>query len=299
MSKYVLCDWEINGYDDSDFMAIYYDDANGTLTAYLHGSTRFGGCICHKEGGLPEQPKGSSGFHLCAKLDYEPNGQGSGSYKVREMAEWLLSPTSAVVEAARKVLEEKAFLALTAADKLLRDTPDVGDLVKGMKLRTTASVRNQVNVTEPCRKCNGTGKWENPRNSADKRDCFACRGQGTHKVGKAKTEEGKLKYDIVPAETVGEVVDWGSFGTFYRNGYNQPGRHNTSVILRREDGTTFRAALEKCRMERDYATPEHLRNRAVQLSYNYHWPGATGSKCAWLTRNFGAEVVNAESKVAT
>lgn len=30
----------------------------------------------------------------------------------------------------------------------------------------------------PCRKCNGSGKWVNPRNTEDKRDCFACNGSG-------------------------------------------------------------------------------------------------------------------------
>jgi hypothetical protein len=296
MSKYILCDWEINGYDDSDFMLMYYDDVSNTLHSHMHGTTRFGGCLCHKEGKLPEAPQGSSGYHLCARPVYT-----EGTYeRVGEIpGEWFLSPTVEVVEAARKLLEEKAFQGLTIVDKRLRDEPGPEDLVKGMTLRLTAAVRNQVSLTEPCRKCAGTGKWENPRNSADKRECFACRGTGTHKVGKVKTEAGKLKYDTIPADTVGMVVDWGSFGTFYRNGYNQPNRENTSVQLRiqvPEGDKVVRATLAKCRMERDYSSPESLRKRAVELSYNYHWPAGTGAKCAWLTRNFGAEVVAAATK---
>jgi len=291
MSKYVLCDWEINGYDDSDFMLMYYDDVSGKLESHMHGTTRFGSCTCK----LGEAPKGCSGYHVCAKTKYDPD-----THQVvgEEPAEWLLSPTLEAIEAARKVLSDRAFQALTAGDKLMRDQPDVGDLRKGMTLRLTASIRNQVSVTEPCRKCNGTGKWENPRNSADKRECFACRGSGTHKVGKAKTEEGKLKYDIIPTDTVGEVLDWGSFGTFYRNGYNQPNRDNTSVQLRTSEGKVFRATLAKCRMDRDYASPESLRKRADDLSYNYHWPGGSGVKCAWLTRNFALEVLESHKKGA-
>jgi len=310
MAKYVLCDWEINGYDDSDFMLMYYDDVSNTLSTHMHGTTRFGGCICHRENALPEAPKGGSGYHLCAKLDYivdvpgEP-GQHKGHYEVKEMAEWLLWPTLEAVEGARKLLEEKAFQSLTAVDKRLRDEPYPSDLSKGMLLRLTAGVRNQITPTEPCKKCNGTGKWENPRNPADKRECFACHGQGTHKMRgedgralKVKDAKGKLVYDIIPTDTVGEVVDWGSFGTFYRNGYNEPNRENTSVQLRTSEGRVFRATLAKCRQDRDYATPAALRKRAVELSYNYHWPACSGSKCAWLTRNFGAEVVSAANKEA-
>src|SRR5579885_3291074 len=218
MAKYVLCDWEINGYNDSDFMLMYYDDQTNELKSYEYDTTRFGGCMCKD---IPT-PEGSSSFHRHGGKNYETGEEIP--------PERFLMPTLEVVEKARKVLEERAFQALTSVDKLLRDEPGPEDLVNGMKLYLTVNVRNQVSLTEPCRKCNGTGKWTNPRNEADKRDCFACRGQGTHKVGKAKGEDGKLRYQTVEAGTVGEVVSWGSFGTFYRNGYNQPNRGNTSVV---------------------------------------------------------------------
>ena len=294
MSKYVLCDWEINGYNDSDFMLMYYDDVTNELKSFEYDTTRFAGCMCRSENALPTPPQGSSSYHLHAQLEYNTVEAGKeGKYVVKEQGEWLLMPTLEVVERARKVLEERAFQALTQVDKVMRDEPTPSDLHDGMKLYLKERVRNQVSLTERCTKCNGTGKWTNPRNPEDKRDCFACKGQGTHKVGKAKGEDGKLKYETIEAGSVGEVVSFGSFGTFYRNGYNQPNRGNTSVVLRREDGTLFRASLEKCRMARDYATPESLRAKAVELSYNYHWPGASGARCAWLTHNFGAALVAA------
>ena len=41
MSKYVLNDWEENGYHDSDFMWAVYDDETNSIKAVEYGSTRY------------------------------------------------------------------------------------------------------------------------------------------------------------------------------------------------------------------------------------------------------------------
>lgn len=46
MTKYVLTDYEINGYDDSDFMLTYWDDVTKKVDVHMHGTTRCGGCFC-------------------------------------------------------------------------------------------------------------------------------------------------------------------------------------------------------------------------------------------------------------
>ena len=221
MTKYVLTDWEINGYDDSDFMLTYWDTDSKKMGTHLHGSTRFGGCICSKENALPDQPAGSSSYHLCAKLEYQGAGMvpgGEGHYVVKEPGEWLLMPTAAIVEEARLWLEEHIFQRLTAADKLLVDEPEVKDLHEGLEVRLTADCKMQVNTTEPCQKCAGTGKWVNPKKPADKRDCFACKGTGQHFTGKAKDANGKLVFERLTTGMPGTVVDWTSFGQFYARG---------------------------------------------------------------------------------
>lgn len=289
MAKYILTDWEINGYDDSDFMLTYWDDEAKAMGSHMHGTTRFGGCICSKEGALPEAPKGSTGYHLCAKLNYVSEPPAPGRYEIKEQGSWLLMPTAEVVEQARLWLEEHIFQRLTALDKLLVDQPDVSDLRAGLEVRLLLDCKMQVNDTEPCNKCSGTGKWVNPRNSADKRDCFACKGSGQHVKGKLKVG-GKLQFEKLTAGMYGAVVDWRSFGQFYRNGYNQPNRNNTTVQFRMSDGRMARASLEKMRLHRDYASPDSLRAKARDLSFSYQFSAASGHKFAWDTHNFAVQV---------
>ena len=287
MAKYVLTDWEINGYDDSDFMLTYWDDESKTMRSHLHGSTRFGGCMCKRENALPEHPQGSSSYHLCATLEYQSE---TSSYRVKEQGEWLLMPTAEVVEQARLWLEEHIFQRLTKVDKRTVDEPDVSDLHEGLEVRLLADCKMQLNTTEPCQKCSGSGKWINPRNPADKRHCFGCKGTGEHVTGKAKDANGKLVYAKLKKDAHGKVVDWKSFGQFYSRGYNQPSRFNTSVQFRLESGEGARASLEKMRLHRDYAAAETLRAKARDLSFNYQFSAASGAKFAWDTHNFAAQV---------
>lgn len=276
MTKYVLCDWENNFYDDSDFVLMYYDDVSNSLHHYEYDTTRFGGCYC-KNIVTPEFGQ-ASGFHL-HKTDIFP-------------AEYLLFPTPEIVEKARIILEEKLFNQLVLADKARVDSPEVSEVSVGTRLRTLVTVRNQVTEKKPCDRCNGLGKWVNPRNEHDMRTCFSCHGTGEKRGEKKKNNNGKIIYNTIPAGTCGEVVGTKSFGAFYQNGgYNQPNRFNTSVKLKLEDGSVISAGLDKCQLERDYADPDELRQTARRMSFNYEFQFAEKIRCAWLTHNFALHAV--------
>lgn len=263
MSKFLLTDWEINGYDDSDFMASYYDDVTNTIGFTCYGSTRYPSATVIAIGG--------------------------GITSVVVDGENLLSPNAEVVEKARLVLEESIFQKLKAADKRLVDEPDVSDLKAGLRVRLTEKAKMQLRESSPCNKCSGTGKWVNPRNANDKRDCFACKGSGKHVGAKLKNENGKLAYKELPVGLTGEVIEWGSFGQFYANGYNKPNRHNTSVQFRTDSGEVVRASLSKLRIDRDYKDDVVLRGSAVSLSYHYGF-SALYPRFAWDTCNYAAQV---------
>jgi hypothetical protein len=100
--KYSLCEWEENGYDDSDFYAAYYDDETGEVKSKLVGSTRY-------YGGFSEDGKTNP-------FEY---------------------PTPEVVEKARKVLEEHIFARLREAEDRAVLTPERAS--KGDRLRTTTA----------------------------------------------------------------------------------------------------------------------------------------------------------------
>lgn len=267
MSKFLLTDWEINGHDDSDFMCSYYDDVANVIGFYEYGTTR-----CYAPTNI--------GIHA------------DGTTSVVVGGETLLMPNAEVVEKARQVLEDRILALMVAADKRLVDEPDVDDLHTGLRVRLTAKARMQVRASEPCQKCQGTGKWVNPRNTADKRDCFACKGSGEHVGAKVKGDDGKQVWENLPVGTSGVVVEHRSFGTFYANGYNHPNRHNTTVSFRTDGGKVVRAGLSKLRLDRDYESVDAMRERAKRASFNYGFSGLY-PRHAWDTHNFAARVAEA------
>ncbi len=269
MSKFLLTDWEINGYDDSDFMCSYYDDVTNTIGFHEYGTTR-----------------------AAAPTNIGIYPDGTTSVKVD--GDILLMPNADVVEKARQVLEDRILALMIQADKRLVDEPDVQDLHEGLRVRLTENARMQVRESSPCRKCNGGGKWINPRNPDDKRDCFACNGSGQHVGAKVKGDDGKQVWENLPAGLSGVVVDKRSFGQFYARGYNRPNRHNTTVQFRTDSGKVVRAGLSKLRLDRDYADVNGLRERAKQASFNYGF-SALYPRHAWDTHNFAAQVAKKAS----
>ncbi len=262
MTLYLLTDWEVNGYSDSDFWCTYYNTEDKTVHACEYGSTRYAGA--------------------------RTIGWNGNVSTVVINGEHALAPTAEIVEEARQWLEGHIFERMVELDKRLVDEPNVEDLHPGLEVRLLADCKMQVNETEKCLKCGGSGHWTNPRNSADKRDCFGCKGTGTHVSGKKKVD-GKLVYDKLSLGTHGSVVDWRSFGKFYSNGYNKPNRHNTSVQFRLEDGKVVRASLEKLRLHREYTAEHELRAKAKELSFSYGF-SAIYPRHAWDCHNFAAQV---------
>lgn len=275
MAKYILCEWEQNGYNDSDFVCMYYDAEKKEIVSYTYGTTRCAAPTAYAIDGN--------------KTTIYISKMNPTTFQWETDKEPLLVPTKEIVEEARQVYEEKILQALIEGDKRHVDSPEVGDLKEGLTLELVEECKNQVFKQDKCQKCNGSGHWINPRNSNDKRNCFACKGSGNCKGEKEKNAQGKQVYEKVPAGTVGTIVDWKSFGTFYAKGYNQPDRHNTTVVLKTAQGKLFRAPLDKCKLARAYASVEVLREKAKSLSYDYQWQ-SLGPHCAWLSSNVAEDI---------
>jgi hypothetical protein len=264
MSKFLLTDWEINGYSDSDFMCSYYDDVTNTIGFCEYGTTRF-----------------ATATNIGINAD--------GTTTVVVDGDFLRMPNAEVVEQARQALSKSIFHRLRDADRNLVFLPDVPDLHVGLQVRLTGKARMQIRESSPCNKCSGTGKWVNPRNAKDERDCFSCKGSGQHVGAKVKGEDGKQAFKELPEGLRGAVVDWRSFGQFYASGYNKPGRDNTTVQFRTESGEIVRASLSKLRLDRNVKTDEELASTADKLSYGYQF-SALYPRHAWDTHNFAAQV---------
>jgi hypothetical protein len=249
MTLYNLCEWEINGYDDSDFMMSAFNDETNKIETICVGSTRY-----------------------------------AGGYDYRG----AIMPTVEIVEKARLVLAEYIFQSIRAAEH--RDVLEPDDVAEGVRVSLIEAHKNQTFKTTSCTKCNGSGHWVNPKNSADKRECFACKGYGELQGEKVKDANGKLVWEKFSIGLSGVVKYCGAYGTFYRNGYNQPGRHNRTVKFVTDEGKLVKAPLSKLRLAREPMTDEKLRERAESLSHDLHF-GRMYPKCAWYDKHFAADVV--------
>ncbi len=265
MTKYILTDFELNGYNDSDFVCSYYDDVTNTIEYHCYGSTRF--------------PSPTNiGFN-------------NGISTVVVNGDALTYPTAEAVEKARLVLEEKIYQKLVANDKRQVDEPNIQELFVGMRVRLTTPCRMQEIAIEPCKKCKSTGKWVSASNPFDIRECFACKGTGQHFAGKVKDASGKQVFKKLEAGLTGNVVDWKSFGTFYSNGYSHPNRENTTVQIKTNNDELVRASYKNLSLACGYKSEAELRALAKDISYNYSFSSGY-PKFAWDTRNFAVAVVS-------
>lgn len=274
MARYILCDWERNGINDSDFYLTYYDDKEDKLVAYEYDTTRFAGCLCKD---IVEPTEGTpSAFHLHGCRD--------------KPAERLLMPTKEIVEKARVKLEDFIFNSLAEAEKQHVLNPQPDNLFEGLEMCLKDKVKNQLFEEIVCEACNGSAKWVNPKKASDVRECFRCHGTGRIKGNKKLSANGKVEWDIIPAGTCGKVVSWKSFGTFYERGYNRKNETNTSVFLKTDEGKNFRATLKNLRLKRDILSDEKLREKAKRLSFDYHFGSI--SRCAWLSHNYAVDALS-------
>ena len=176
---FILTDWEINGYDDSDFMCSYYDSVKNTVEFHCYGSTRF--------------PSSTIIGWTGDVSSVVVNGMN------------LVKPTAEIVEAARKVLAGMIAAKLTATAA----APGVASIKPGVKVQLTRGCKMRATTSTVCDKCTGSGHWVNPRNASDKRACFACNGNGskeTKAAGWVKLEAGKTGTVVSSSEYRGSVT---------------------------------------------------------------------------------------------
>lgn len=236
MAKYLLADWERNGYHDSDWFDCYYDDETNKVVTVEVGTTRFAG------GPFQNRPK------------YEPL-------------------TDEVLEKARVILQERIYTAIRGAEH--REVTEPNKVNKGERVRLLEDHRNKEREeTEvPCWKCDGTGEWVNPHNAKDVRKCFGCNGTKTKKRSNAKKGG---KFVTYKAGTSGVIVWTGTFRTIYANGYQTLGRHTLSTRVKLDDGTVINVPLSKLRLDREPMGDDELQERARKLSYHYNFLTAGG-----------------------
>ena len=215
--KHKLMDWEVNGYDDSDFFGVYFDTDDGQLHKIELGSTRYAG-----------------GYNFGA-----------------EYAE----PTLEIVELARVQLARLIFVALREAEH--RDVMEPRNVSKGDVVRVSTAHKSKI------------------------------AGQ-TLDIG-----------------TRIRVNDCTAFGKFYRNGYNQPGRGNRSIVGRiigqdPKPGEVLppivRIPLNKCRLDREPLTDAELQERAEKLSHEHNYGAAFGMR-AWESNNWARKVAAGQAPV--
>ena len=266
MTKYILNDWEVNGYNDSDFCCAYYDDVTDTLDYTCYGTTRFQSGHC---------------------ISFQDNVS-----TVEVQGEYLLAPTKEIVEKARLALAAHIYKRIVKAEE--RDVLELmlGSLKEGIRVRVIKEAKFQVKSQLTCLKCNGTGNWVNPKLSVDVRECFACHGEGFQVGEKKKDAKGKPIWEKIPVGVSGVVVDVKSFRQFFANGYNQPDRTNTRVLFRTDEGKQYRVTLDKLRLDREMDSEAELKFRANQLSFRLQF-GVVAPKHTWDSRNFAAEVLKA------
>ena len=161
-----------------------------------------------------------------------------------------------VLAAYRDHLAAKSVAEVVAADTRRVAEPQPSDLTVGARVTWTRDTKFQGKAVAPCDRCQGEGCWVNPRNPGDRRPCFGCGGSGQNTGEKLKTETGKPVWSKIAAGATGEVLSWRSFGRFYRNGYNRPGRENTTVQVRLDDGRVVPASLDALALAREPISAE-------------------------------------------
>ena len=261
MALFELNDWEENGYHDSYFYKAAWDAEKKEVVLVSAGATAYASC------------------------DTTPRPA---------------SPTIEVVEQARQWLKGYIKGSLREADKNDIEWPK--SLQKGDRVVIKAATKKQFKVatTGQCAKCEGTGHWINPRNSSDKRSCFACQGTGQGR-GKAEalTENGKKVYQAIPAGTKGTVVWSGQnpYRKVYRNGYNTVA--DISQALVRFDAPFERNGQKlevayfeygQLALDRSPLTEDQIEEKAERLSFEFYFKPALSNHGGWLTRNLAKSV---------
>jgi len=238
-----LCHWEINGYSDSDWHTAVFDTETGFFSAPLVRSTRHAG-----------------GFQKAGE-------------KVAAGHPGILQ--------AYKALEEFIINSIYNLNKHNHESPEPDHLFEGLVLEVNIACKFQLKDREPCKKCDGSGKWINPKNHMDIRECFTCSGKGY-----LEKKRDKIEWVHIPVGTQIIVKNWKSFGKFYAKGYNRPDRSNTTVYGVDKDGNHIQVGLKNCKLAGKVPEKESFRKQAHRLACEGQFQAATGIKCAWLTEHY-------------
>ena len=252
--NYQICEWEDNGYHDSYFYGVIYHEADGLM----HNI-----------------------------------GLGATAYASSPIPEWSEAKraTPEIAEKCRVLLAAHIFTCIREAE--YKDVLTPQDANPGEFLVLLEDHKRQIKSPVPCEKCVGHGYWENPRNAADRRPCFACDGKGLVAKGEPlKDASGKILRETIPAGTRLSVITVTACGSFFRNGYNKPDRTNRSVTGKTDAGRTLSIPLKKLRREAEPMSDAELLERAITLSHHHAYGSMFGCR-AWLSVNYALQAVNA------
>ncbi len=228
-------EWEHNGRDDSDWYVVAYDVVEDRLCRIETGSTRY-------------------------------------AHALRLVIPGLVSMTPEMAPKARAALVRMRYSWMRHAETVRVMEPAISTLKPGVRVRLTEAHRcakkTATTTEEPCWKGCTNGQWVNPRNPKDRRPCFACKGTG--KVAKVTREKvrveetttitrGKnkgqtkvktsLAWEEIEAGSCGVAKAQSTFGTFYRNGYQEPDRSNTTIYMVLDDGREVQVPAKKLRLD--------------------------------------------------
>lgn len=158
-------EWEHNGYEDSDFYIVTYNDETDQLDRFEVRSTRYAV---------------GRGYQGIVRLSNVPN----------EI--WVKA------EAALAKLITQSIIAAEHSRVMFPKEVVPGTIVV---LKSDVQNRPRIEVKNKCDKCGGSGMWINPHNQSDERSCFGCKGSG-EKVS-SKATKGKMV--TIPAGTKAAV----------------------------------------------------------------------------------------------
>lgn len=238
MALHQVCkEWEYNGRDDSDFYIVAYNDEVDQLERIEVGSTRYA------------SGRGYTDITMMASVTEET---------------WLKAEAS---------LARLTGSILAGMDERARKA-DVQKI--GTKVVLTKEINNRPRETttteESCWKCGGRGKWVNPRNAKDVRDCFGCKGTGKRASTSSKATKGAMV--SFPEGTKAEVVrvfeNRSRYGTY---------DYGSTVVCRAADGTEFRAKADALIADRPAFTEEQVAGMAKRIAArrDFYTPFATSS----------------------
>jgi hypothetical protein len=243
-----LCDWEQNGYHDSYFYSAVFDTETGVISSVETGATAYAG-----------------GMESIPHTDDE-----------------------SILHKAYEALEVSIRKSLLSKNTSRHTSPDVDDLDYCIRHKsamvTTKKVKCAKREKEDCRKCSGTGHWQNPRKESDKRSCFSCDGRG-YFTKTVKGDDGKNVWVRLDEGTEIIPTEHKAYGKFYDNGYNKPNRENTTVtgLL---DGEVVTVKLANLKLAGEEPTEEMYRKAAHRLATEGQFQSVCTAKCAWLSKHY-------------